>query len=177
MPNWHCAIDGSTVRLQHSLADAEGPFWSGAVQLHRGAPSFDSHPEIAHALYSIEDPANHKAYVRHRWTYEVPASLDGIPNAGAARRFMVLRSQGEIGWTLVLLMPHQCPRFVYKAVARGFGATPHVLPGKEKKSMAKPTNDNTAKPASMMKGEVPEAKSMPPAAKEGCNTIVSQPEQ
>jgi hypothetical protein len=86
---------------------------------------------------------------------------------------MVLRAEGAINWTLILLMPFQCPRFVFQAIARGFGATPQPLPKKEK-SMPKPSNESIGQIATLPKGDVPEAKTPPPAFKEGVNTIVSQ---
>jgi len=169
---WHVAVDGSAVRLLHDQADDEGPFWSGVVRIHRGAPDFND-PELSHALISVEDPANHRAWVRHRWTYEIPHQLDGVANSGQNRRFLILRAEGAINWTLILLMPYQCPRFVFQAIARGFGATPQPLPKKEK-SMPKPSNDSVAVVNTLNKGDVPEAKVPPPAFKEGVNTIVSQ---
>lgn len=169
MSNWHVRFEGSAIRLLHNEADEDGGVWSGTVTIHRGAPSADSHPEIAHGFLCLTNPFVHREFVRHAWSYEIPDAWGGHPNTGSARRFMVLRATGGmLNWTLVLSFPFQCPRFVFRAIARAFGAQPF----KEIRAM-KPTNDATAKPASLPKGDVPEAKSPPPEFKDGVNSIVS----
>lgn len=165
---WHVAVEGSTVRLQE-VGDL-GVIWSGTVVLHAGAPDF-GHPELRHAMLAVAEPEINRPFVRHRWTYEVPASVHGVDNTGSRRMFMVLRSQGAINWTLTLRLPYLAPRSAYQAIARGFGATPLPLPKKEK--TLKPTNDNTAKTSSLPRGDVPEAKSPPPEFKEGVQTVVA----
>lgn len=171
MPNWIVEIDGARVRLVHGQNDDEGPLWLGVVSIHQGAPSADSHPELAHAFLAIMNEAVHREFVRQRWTYEIPDTWGGNPNYGARRRFMILRATGALSWTLALLFPISSPRFVFRAVARGFAATPQELPRKE--PTLKASNDATAKPASLTKGDVPEAKPLPPEAKEGVKSVVA----
>lgn len=166
MSHWHVAIDGRYVRLLHNQANDEGGVWSGTLELWRGAPDFE-HPELRHAILAITNPAVHREFVRHTWSYEIPDFWGGQPNFGPNRRFLVLRARGGmLNWTLVLALPPKTPRFVWKAIARGFNA--------KKETAMKPMGpDQTAKPASLNKGPVPEPKSVPAATSAGIKSVVS----
>lgn len=134
MSNWRVRIDGRFVQLLHP-ADDEGELWSGAVEIVRGAPAADSHPELEHAFLAMDLPAPHQAFIRHAWTYEIPETYRDLSNLGEQRRYLILRASGrEVNWTLDLQLPHATPRFVYKAICRAFNAT---LKSKPARSTAK----------------------------------------
>jgi hypothetical protein len=124
--NWHVTIRGNVVLLSHGLADDDGPVWAGEVELWRGAPAFDDHPELEHAIRSIMNPIHRDEFVRHRWTYDIPDHWAGAPNFGPNhRRYLLLTASGGlINWSLTLRLPVGAPQFVWKAIAYGFKATP-----------------------------------------------------
>lgn len=141
------------------------------MEIWRGAPAADSHPELEHAFLALDNPAIHQAFIRHRWTWEVPDYYDGLANLGEdSRRYMILQANGaEINWTLVLRFQLRTPAFVWKAIASAFNATP-----KRKETAMKPAGpDQQAKPATLAKGTVPEGKAPPPATKEGIESVIS----
>jgi hypothetical protein len=121
---WHPTLAGKAVHLLHE-ADGEGPLWSGEVEIWRGTPSATDHPEIEHAFLGIGNPAIHRDFIRHRWTWEIPDWWEGYKNFGEGRRYLILRASGGVmNWTLCLKLPPLTPRFVYKAIARAFHAEP-----------------------------------------------------
>lgn len=169
MPNWHVRVEGRFIRLLHNQADEEGPVWSGTVEVWRGAPGADSHPELFHAFLSIANAAVHQEFVRHQWSYEIPDTWGGHPNYGQHRRFMILQARGGmLNWTLVLAFPLGAPQLAWRAVAKAFNAT------QKETAMTVKGPDQTAKSASLEKGAVPEAKAPPAEAKEGMNSVVNQ---
>lgn len=125
MPHWTVTLLGNRVHLAHWNADEEGPIWSGEVEIVRGAPAADSHPELLHAFLGIDNEAIHAGFIRHRWTISIPDTLAGRSNLGDGRRqFVILQARGaEINWRLELKLPLFTPLFVYRALARGFHAT------------------------------------------------------
>lgn len=122
--NWHVTIRGNVVLLSHGLADDDGPVWAGEVELWRGAPAFDDHPELEHAIRSIMNPIHRDEFVRHRWTYDIPDHWAGAPNFGPnTRRYLLLTASGGlINWSLILRLPVGTPSFVWKAICYGFKA-------------------------------------------------------
>lgn len=166
--SWHVTLRGNVAYLSHGIADDDGPVWAGEVELWRGAPSFDSHPEIEHALRAIMSPIHRDEFVRHTWVYDIPDHWGGAVNAGPNhRRYLLLTASGGlINWSLTLRLPVGAPKFVWKAIAYGFKAT---LKGD---TMPHPTGpDQTAKPASLAKGEVPKPEAPPPPTREGINSL------
>jgi hypothetical protein len=124
---WRVYLEGEqgrkSVRLFHDAGD-DGPLWSGLVEIWRGAPGADSHPEIEHAFRAIELPEPHQDFIRHRWTWDIPDLWADAPNFGENRRYLVLYATGGVlNWTLVLRLPPDTPRFVWTAICRGFNAT------------------------------------------------------
>lgn len=120
MPNWHAAIRGATLHLVHSQSDEEldrPGAWD--IVLWRGAPSWDSHPELEHAALGVMLPGLHKSYIQHAWVFDIPDRYLGAKNIGDDREWMVLRGGS---WTIVLRFPKYTPAAVYAAVAAGFHA-------------------------------------------------------
>lgn len=105
----------------HMSEDEDGPPWSGTVRIHRGADTWDSHPELQAGAKSIMVPEAHAGAITKPWTYELPERYAGLWNAGEALKYMVLKG-GALGWTLVLLFPLRTPLFVFARVAKGFRA-------------------------------------------------------
>lgn len=120
---WNVTIypDSPEIHVVHLSEDEDGPPWSGTVRIHRGADTWDSHPELAAAAKSIMVPEAHAGAFTKPWTYELPERYLGVWNAGPALRYMVLKG-GALGWTLALLFPPRTPLFVYARVAKGFRA-------------------------------------------------------
>lgn len=114
--------DSPHLHIVHMAEDEDGPPWSGTVRIHRGAGSWDGHPELAAAAKSIMVPEAHAGAFTRPWTFELPERYLGAWNAGDALRYMVLRG-GSLSWTLTLLFPIRTPMFVYQRVARAFRAT------------------------------------------------------
>lgn len=120
MPNWHAAIRGATLHLVHSQSDDEldrPGAWE--IVLWRGAPSWDSHPELEHAALGVMLPGLHKSYIQHAWVFDIPDRYLGAKNTGNEREWMVLRGGS---WTIVLRFPKYTPAAVFAAVAAGFHA-------------------------------------------------------
>lgn len=120
MPNWHAAIRGATLHLVHSQSDEEldrPGAWD--IVLWRGAPSWDSHPELEHAALGVMLPGLHKSYIQHAWVFDIPDRYLGAKNTGDDREWMVLRGGS---WTIVLRFPRFAPPAVFAAVAAGFHA-------------------------------------------------------
>lgn len=128
--NWHVTIRGNVVLLSHGLADEDGPVWAGEVELWRGAPAFDDHPELEHAVRAIMNPIHRDEFVRHKWTYDIPDHWAGASNFGPNhRRYLLLTASGGlINWKLTLKLPTGTPQFVWKALAYGFKAVPKETP-------------------------------------------------
>lgn len=128
--------DSPHLHIVHMAEDEDGPPWSGTVRLHRGAGSWDGHPELAAAAKSIMVPEAHAgAFVTRPWTFELPERYQGLWNAGESLRYMILRG-GSLSWTLTLLFPVRTPLFVYQRVAKAFRATlaaaaPSVKPARK----------------------------------------------
>lgn len=167
--SWHVYFEEAGVRLVHAAGDAEGPLWSGIVEIWRGAPGALSHPEIEHAFRAIEIPEPHQDFIRHSWTWEIPDYYADAPNFGEQRRYLILQANGGmLNWTLVLRLPFNAPRFVWKAIARGFNAS-----RKEQVMEGKGPNQ-TGKTQTLDKGTVPPPKmDIPPAAKDGAGSVIS----
>lgn len=104
--------------------------WSGTVELHRGAPAVDSHPELTHAFLSIgERPELHREFIRHRWEADIPDFYGGLPNTGESRRYLTMNASGaEINWSLVLKLPPSTPQHVFRRITQAFGATIKGVP-------------------------------------------------
>lgn len=169
MPNWRVRFEGRIVHLLH-VADGNGPLWSGPVEIVRGAPSAESHPELQHAFMALDNPAPHQDFIRHRWNYEIPDNYRGLSNLGDGRQYLILQaSGGMLNWTLDLKLPLNAPRFVYKAICRAFHAT-------LKENPMKPAGpDATNKSAQLTKGTVPPPQMpAPPAAKEGIASLFNE---
>lgn len=129
MTAWHVRLDGDTAFVSHQQVDDEGGVWSGEVVIHRGAPSWESHPELHHGILALTMPAVHRDFIRHRWTWEVPDVWAGRVNTAEMREYMVLRATGgACNWVLVLRFPRRTEPFVFAAVARAFGAKPYAGP-------------------------------------------------
>ena len=129
---WTATIypDSPEVHIIHLSEDEDGPPWSGTVRIHRGANSWDSHPELAAGAKSIMVPEAHVGAFTKPWTYELPERYAGLWNAGASLKYMVLKG-GALGWTLVLLFPPKTPLFVFARVAKGFRAELATAPPAE----------------------------------------------
>jgi hypothetical protein len=167
--SWRVYLEGTAVRLVHAAGDDEGPLWSGLVEIWRGAPGADSHPEIEHAFRAIEIREPHQDFIRHRWTWEIPDYWENAPNFGEHRRYLILQAAGgSLNWTLVLRLSPHAPRFVWTAICAGFNAV-------RKENSMKPTGpDQVAKTQSMSKGEVPAPKTdIPAAAKDGAGSVIA----
>lgn len=157
----------ATFHVLHEKDD-DGPLWSGVVEIFRGTPTVDDHPEITHGIFRIASPELFGEFIRHTWTYEIPDSWGGRSNLGRERQWLILYATGgPCCWTLTLRLPTRTPQFVWKRIAQAFNATL-----KEKTAM-KPTVDQTAKPNSLSKGEVPMPKPCPGEAAKGAATIKS----
>ena len=156
------------IRIVYHPETAEGKICAGEVELHRGAPSVTDHPELQHAFMSMDNPAVHAEFVRHRWTWELPNFYAGLPNYGDARRYLLLTaSGGDLNWTLVLKVPPRTPNHVIARICSAFHAHP-----KEDSMKPADSNDATPKPASLSPSPVPKADPLPSAAKEGVKSIV-----
>jgi hypothetical protein len=121
--NWTVTLRGKTAHLSHGIADEDGPIWVGEVELWRGAPDFEDHPEIRHALLSIMNTLVHQEFVRVPWTYDIPDVYAGAENFGSNRRRYLLLFGGSLSWSLELRLPVGAPQFVWKAICHGFKAT------------------------------------------------------
>lgn len=167
--SWHVYLEGAAVRLVHAAGDDEGPLWSGLVEIWRGAPGADSHPEIEHAFRAIEIREPHQDFIRHRWTWDIPDYYADAPNFGEHRRYLILQANGgALNWTLVLRLPPRAPRFVWTAICRGFNAS------RKEHQMKSAGPDQTGKTQSMSKGEVPPPKmDIPPAGRDGAGSVIS----
>lgn len=122
MPNWHVEVLPDRLYLHHMAEDAEGPVWRGEAELISGAPSLNFHPDLDFGFRAIAD-TNFRSDVRLSWSYSIPDEIGGVRQTGTNRRFMMfLEAQGA--WKLLLRFPHDTPPFVYRAVAKGFNATP-----------------------------------------------------
>lgn len=162
------------IRIVYHPETAEGKIWAGEVELHRGAPSVTDHPELLHAFMSMDNPAVHAEFVRHRWTWELPNFYEGLPNYGPDRRYLLLTaSGGDLNWSLVLKLPPRTPNHVIARICSAFHALPAVATQPKEVAM-KPadSNDATPKPASLSPSPVPKAEPLPSAAKEGVKSIV-----
>jgi hypothetical protein len=123
MPHWHATTSGRNLHLVHTQPDEAGDVWSGVIEIWKGAPSWDSHPELQHAALGVADPLPHAEFIRHTWTYDLPDRWEGAWNCGDTREWMTLHGEGHLyGWDLVLRFPRLTPAFVFAAIARGFGA-------------------------------------------------------
>ena len=124
MPNWHASVNGPILHLVHDRPDDELDV-TGAwdIEIHRGAPSWASHPELQHAALGIMNEVVHRPFILHSWTFDVPDRWGGRENFGARREFMTLQATGgSMNWSLVLRFPPHAPQAVWAAVARGFHA-------------------------------------------------------
>lgn len=165
---WRVVARGTEIAVSHVLEDEEGPLWSGVVELWRGAPSVESDPELFHGFMAIENPLVHQGFLLHVWNYDVPDYWGDQSNLGDEhRRYFTLRAVGS--WTLTLRLPIGTPQFVWRAIARGFKAT--LLP---KETPMHPAGPNqTPKPASLSRGEVPAPQPLPSPASEGAKSIIA----
>lgn len=98
--------------------------WSGTVELFRGAPAWDYHPEIHHALKALQLPEAHHPHLAP-WKWQIPDYWQGFANVGDSRRYLLLTG-GRLNWTLVLKFSPGTPGHVYRALARAFNATQEV---------------------------------------------------
>lgn len=163
---WHVSFPpgSKTFHIVHERDD-DGPLWSGTVEIFRGSPAVDDHPEIEHAVRRIGNPALFEDFIRHRWTYSIPDAWGGRSNLGPDRAFLELQATGGVmNWTLLLKLPRNAPRFVWVRICRAFNAS-------LKENAMKPSLDNTPKPQTLNKGPVPTPQALPDAAKAGANTI------
>lgn len=120
MPNWHAAIRGNVLHLVHSQSDQEldrPGAWD--ILLWRGAPSWESDPELEHAALGVMLPSLHRGYIRHAWVFDIPDYYLGKKNTGDDREWMTLHGGS---WTIVLRFPPLTPVAVFAAVAAGFHA-------------------------------------------------------
>jgi hypothetical protein len=167
--NWYVSSQGPVAVLAHAVADDEGPIWRGEVEIVRGAPSWDSHPELDHAIKGLMNASAHRDFVRHAWTYDLPDHYASQSNMGENRRYLLLTaSGGALNWSLVLRLPRDTPQFVYAAICRGFHAS---LKGAT--SMKPHGPDQSVKSASLGKGSVPKPDAPPSPVKDGMSSIVA----
>lgn len=158
MPHWHVTLHGPVLHLVHSQPDEElDRVGSWDITLWRGAPSWDSHPELEHAALGIPLPALHASFIRHPWRFDIPDTYVGRKNTGELREFMVLTGGS---WTLVLQFPRQAPAEVFAAVARGFHATLDIETTQKgpRGERGDEAGDRSVKPAEgVERAEVPQA--------------------
>ena len=167
---YHVYLRSNSVDLVYHPDEPTGTVWAGAVELHRGAPSPDSHPELAHAFQNIAGPDSiHREFIRHRWEVDIPALYEGLPNTGEHRRYLTLTATGgEINWSLVLKLPPGAPWHVFHAIANAFRATWKGAP------VMKSSNDATVKSATLKPAPVPKADPVPSATMQGIKSITNQ---
>lgn len=147
MPHWHSRVDGQTLRLSHIQPDETGDVWAGEVLLWRGAPSWESHPELLAAASRVSDPAVNRDLIRHAWTWDLPETWEGFWNCGDDRRYMTLSaSGGSMNWRLVLRFPRYTPPHVFAAVAAGFAAVLQGIPAPRPAAMLPTVDCNAAEP-------------------------------
>lgn len=147
MPHWHSRVDGQTLRLSHIQPDETGDVWAGEVLLFRGAPSWESHPELLAAASRVSDPAVNRDLIRHAWAWDLPETWEGFWNCGDDRRYMTLSaSGGSMNWRLVLCFPRHTPPHVFAAVAAGFAAELQGIPAAREPKAVLPTIDCNAQP-------------------------------
>jgi hypothetical protein len=135
---WAVYLDGATAKVALAQrikytgvpedADDDGFRATGTweVVIHRGAPAWESHPELRRGIVSVMTLGLFKDLMRP-WTWEIPAKYLGRSNEGELREFMLLRG-GSLNWTLALKFPRNTPDYVFERVALGFGATPYASP-------------------------------------------------
>lgn len=126
MPNWHVVLRGPTARLAHTAEDDTGGIWRGEIEVWRGAPSWEEHPEILHAILGVQTAGGypHGRFILHTWTLDIPERYEGLWNCGDDRRYVVMRASGGFrNWTLVLKIPLRTPDFVLQALQAGFHAS------------------------------------------------------
>lgn len=117
---WTLRIDGATAVLHFQPDGGEGEMWTGWCRIFKGAPAWDYHPEIHHALLSLLTPDVHAPHVTS-WTWDIPPTWENVSNVGEKREKMVLRG-GRLAWTLVLQFSPRSPLFVMKSIAHAFKA-------------------------------------------------------
>jgi len=167
---YHAYLRDLSVDVVYHPDEPSGSVWAGAVELHRGAPSPSSHPELTHAFLNIAGPdALHRKFIRHRWEADIPDRYEGLPNTGENRRYLTLTATGaEINWSLVLKLPPGAPRHVFHAIARAFHAAWKGDP------VMKSSNDATVKSATLKPAPVPKADPVPSATMQGIKSITNQ---
>ena len=171
---WRVYLRGRIVEVSYLPEVAGEPPWGGEIELHRGAPSVEDHPELRHAFLGIENPQIQREHLRHGWEWDVPDTYEGHANTGDLHRFLILRAvRGELGWTLVLKFPANAPMAVWARFCHAFNASPRSK-GARAMSFGTPMGpDQTPKPASLSKGAVPKADPVPSATNEGIKSIVA----
>lgn len=167
MSSWRAYLDHQAVRIVYTPDQPGEEIWAGEVELHRGAPAVDSHPELRHAFLSIDTPELHGDFIRHQWTWSIPDTYEGLPNTGERRRYLMLDAHdAEMCWRLVLKLPTNTPIHVYARICAAFRAQP------KENAMPKAAGpDQTPKSATLQKGAVPTADPLPAPAKEGVNSL------
>jgi hypothetical protein len=118
---WTLRADGPVAFLHWQPNEAGGEeMWTGWVRIFKGAPAWDYHPEIHHALLSLLTPGVHASHVTD-WTWDIPPTWESVSNVGARREKMILRG-GRLNWTLVLQFSPRTPLHVMKKLAAAFKA-------------------------------------------------------
>jgi len=120
---WHVAASGAKAILHWQPDDPDGePAWSGWVEIFRGAPSWESNPELFHGLKALQNAEIHQPFLSP-WTWDLPELWEGYANIGDGRKYLLLKG-GRLDWSLVLRFSPRAPTFAYRELARAFNAKP-----------------------------------------------------